>query len=824
MHYLKRLNTMRGINLCASYLLAIDVYSMPKSLLQISVRWLNIAKTLFTCLESAKPVAGKNSHFMLLSPALLLCVPLAYASETWVPVRDVSLMVEEDSILDFSKFVHHPAPIEHRIVVNQQGHWVSEDAPDKRLRFLIGSLGFGVNLGSLPDHAFMDAYVKQYKMHGYNMVRLDFIEAMLMEGRKGDFDYNPEQLDRFYYLVASLRKNGIYLILNGLSNDNGGYGNVEERWIGKKGLSLGVYFEPEKQAHWKKLMATMYGSVNPYTGTSVLKDPTLVGLTLVNENNMVFVNRHVEKSKLKPYFAAWLLAKYGSQQALKAAWGKELNDDEDLVSGQINFPKQDGWVSKRMADAQLFYFETEQKTADWMTRYLRELGFAGVVSSYNFWLSPAAHASRGQLSWVDMHHYFGHPEYVSESEIRVPQQSMLKGSAWYIQELAVAKHLGKPFTVSEHGQVFWNPYRRESTLALPAYAAFQTWDGICQHSGAVDLSYAKTVGRKNTINPFSVGTDPISRATETMAALLYLRGDVAPAKRVIGAKFTPQDAFVKHTHYSNMPSDVTRLSLVTGFGLDWLEGAAKKRQYDGQVDFFQSGLRLLEGSKTSNIKEGNSLGVNLDKFVKKHFKMIAHKTSQVGLIADSLWADRVANLRAAGWLSPQNATNPAMGVYQSDTNEILLDSAQRQLQVITDKTEAVVFDQPSRIQLKNLTVLAAEKGAMVAVSSMDNQPLASSRRILLVLATDARNSDMRFADPNNVTATSLGRPPVLILANKVTLALHNTNAPQLKVFSTNLRGQRMDAINLKQTDTTIEFEVDIRKLSHGATTYFEISV
>lgn len=782
---------------------------------------------LTSCYNKAYAVANLISNgirAMVFSACVLLSVPLVHASETWVPVRDVSLMVEEDSILDFSKFAQHPAPIEQRILVNQQGHWVRADAPDKRVRFLIGSLGFGLNLGSLPDHVLMDAYVKQYKLHGYNMVRLDFLETMLMQGRKGDFDYNPEQLDRFHYLVASLKKNGIYLILNGLSNDNGGYGNVDERWVGKKGLSMGVYFEPEKQAHWKKLMATMYGSINPYTGTSVLKDPTLVGLTLANENNMVFMNRNVEKSTLKPYFAAWLLAKYGSQQALKAAWGKELNDDEDLLSGQVNFPKQDGWVSKRMADAQLFYFETEQKTADWMTRYLRELGFTGVVSSYNFWLSPAAHAIRGQLSWADMHFYFGHPEYVSEHEIRVPQHSMLKGGARYIQELAVAKHLGKPYTVSEHGQVFWNPYRRESALALPAYAAFQTWDGICQHSGAVDLSYAKTVGRKNIINPFSVGTDPISRATETMAALLYLRGDVAPAKRVIGAKFTPQDAFVKHTHYSNMPSDVAKLSLVTGFGLDWLEGAAKKRQYDGQVDLYQPDLRLLEGGKTNAVSVGDGLGVNLDKFVNKHFKMIAHKANQVSFIADSVWADRVANLRAAGWLSPQNATNPATGVYQSDTDEILLDSAQQQMQVITDKTEAVVFDQPSRISLNNLTVLAAEKGAMVAVSAMDNQPLASSRRILLVLATDARNSDMRFADTDNVTVTSFGKPPVLILANKVTLALRNSNASQLKVYSTNLRGQRMDAIKLKQTNTTIEFELDIRQLTHGATTYFEITV
>lgn len=70
-------------------------------------------------------------------------------------------------------------------------------------------------------------------------------------------------------------------------------------------------------------MATMYGSVNPYTGMSILKDPTLAGLILVNEGNLVFVNRQGVSPVFKPQFAKWLKKKYGSNQALKAAWGNE---------------------------------------------------------------------------------------------------------------------------------------------------------------------------------------------------------------------------------------------------------------------------------------------------------------------------------------------------------------------------------------------------------------------------------------------------------------------------------------------------------------------
>jgi hypothetical protein len=764
------------------------------------------------------------STFFILT---ISCGSIGLAEETWVSVKDVSLMIEEGSILDFSKLAPPIEPIKTRVIVNNQGRFAKENSPDKSLRFLIGSLGFGANLGGFPSHELTDLYVKQYRLHGYNMVRLDFVESILMEGRRTDFDYDPEQLDRFYYLLGALKRNGIYLILNGLSSDNGGYGNIAERWIGTKQLHQGVYFDTEKQAHWKKLMATMYGSTNPYTGMSILKDPALAGLILVNEGNLVFVNRQGVSPDLKPYFAEWLKTKYGSNKALKVAWGNEFQADENIETNQINFPAPDAWTSHRMSDLQQFFIETEKKTADWMTQYLRDQGYQGLITSYNVWHSPAAQVTRGQFSWVDMHNYFASPEYMSASEMRVRQDSMLKDGASYVRELTSARHLGKAFTVTEHGQIFWNQYRRENSLAIPAYAALQSWDGICQHSGAVDLSYAATVGRKNFINPFAVGTDPISRATETLAALLYLRGDVSPAKHTIDVQFGPSDAFDKSAHLGNTPSDISKLGLVTGMGLDWQGKAltkSKKITYDGQIEFNRPGLKVLKNGVLERVKPTTNLGLKLDSLVKDYAGNLAYKLRKVSVIADDRWAARIQNLRDAQFIDTNNLTDAEQGIYQSDTNEIVLNSQQKWMTVISPNTEAVVFDEPKPIKLNQLSVLFADSAALVAVSAMDDRPLAISKRMLVILSTDARNTDMRFSDEAKATSLDLGKPPVLIRATKIKLTLKNANKSQLKVFSTNLRGQRQDAINVKQTDTSIEFELDISKLTHGATTYFEISV
>lgn len=765
-----------------------------------------------------------------------LCSTTSLANDTWVLVKDVSLMIEEGSILDFSALVPPVKPITTRLIVNNQGHWALENQPDKNQRFLIGSLGFGVATGSFPSHAVTDLYVQQFRLHGYNMARLDFVEATLMEGRQQDFDFNPEQLDRFYYLLAALKHNGIYYILNGLSNDNGAYGNVNERWIGKKGLHRGVYFDTESQAHWKQLIAKMYGNVNPYTGLTTIKDPAFAGMVLVNENNLTFVNRNGVKSEFKPHFANWLKAKYGSNAKLKSAWTSkatgisELKTDEDIDKNsdknQVNFPASDAWTSLRMADTQAFFADTEKKTADWMTQYVRKLGFTGQVSSYNLWHAPAAHVSRGQFSWVDMHNYFGHPEYVG-TQMKVRQDSMLENHAAYIRELTSARHLGKVYTVSEHGQVFWNQYRREAGLALPAYAALQNWDGICQHSGAVALSYAgtQTNANRNRINPFAVGQDPISRATETLAALLYLRGDVAPALNTVSVKLTPQDAFQNSAHLGSTPADVSKLSLVTGVGLDWQPKPKLKINDNAaaEIDFNQPGLRLNKAGFGKLVQPTTNLGLKLDGLLKEYASGLAYKVSKVKLLADDRWAARVQNLRDAKLLNASNLTNVDAGIYQSDTGEILLDAPQKRMVVITPKTEAVVFDAPQPIQLSQLSILSADNAALVAVSAMDGQVLANSKRMLIVLSTDARNSDMRFIDASETILQDNGKLPIIIKAAKVKLALKTAYKNQLNIFSVNLRGQRQDVIAVKKTDDGIEFELDISQLSHGATTYFEVA-
>lgn len=747
----------------------------------------------------------RNSATVLLGGFVLLTNIACPAADVWSPIKDISLAIEEGSILDFSNLGKAaPAGSQGRVIVNQQGHLAFDGSPDRPRRFLSAALTLNSVTSVPPDHGKLDLYARQLRLHGYSLVRLHFVDASLMGGRKKDFDFDPEQLDQLYYLLAAFKREGIYWLMDGLTSWNGAYGDVfPNRWVKKHNVKLGVYHDAEQQTHWKRLVESLLARKNPYTGISIIDDPALAGIILVNEGGLAFLTRDGIPDVLRPAFVEWLKKKYGSTKELVADWKGELGVGESLEQKTIRFPDSNRRSSRRLADTQQFFLDLERTTADWMTQHLRHIGYKGLVTAYDNWLSPAAHASRAQFGWVDMHGYFSEPTAFVSAGSKISQDSVLEGGAKYIQQLAVSKQTRKAFTVSEYGQPFWNRNRRESALAVPVYAGFQDWDLICQHTdSAIDLSYVSKSPRKQAIHPFGIGLDPIARAGETLAALLFVRGDIASARHRVGIKLTRKYAFYDNPPLSAIPQDVSRLALVTGISLDWEGGA----QTGAQTVVGHDGL--IEPSNASFSYLG---------------KAIDQVGSRFGLGVEGLWASRVVLIRKSGLLPPANVTDPEKGIFQSDTGEITLDSRRHRLSVITPNTEAVVFDSYLPVTLDKLKIEEADGPALLSVSSMDGQPIDNSNRLLVILATDAMNTGMRFADRDGVTLLDLGKLPVLLHTARIKVFLSHKHPERLKLFSTTLTGKRMDMVPLEPVAGGVRFMLDTNILSHGVATYFEIT-
>ncbi len=101
------------------------------------------------------------------------------------------------------------------------------------------------------DHAFIDRYVRQLRLHGYNIARFYFVDADLMLGQERDFDFRPEALDRMRYLMAALKREGIYWIIDGLTSESGALGGKDiDRWGVDGNLKRRIYVDDAAFDHW----------------------------------------------------------------------------------------------------------------------------------------------------------------------------------------------------------------------------------------------------------------------------------------------------------------------------------------------------------------------------------------------------------------------------------------------------------------------------------------------------------------------------------------------------------------------------------------------
>lgn len=694
--------------------------------------------------------------------------PCGSAGDAWRPITDRDLTIRSGNILDFSALV--------------------ATREEKQARLFCASQPYGVEEDGFPDHATADAYARQLRLHGYNLARFHFVENVLMAGRTRDFDFDPVQVDRFHYFLSALKREGISWMMDGLTSPNGAYGDVGGyRWAKKHNVKAGVYYDPKQQAHWKELVGRILGARNPYTGMRILDDSALYGVILVNEgglNHLVTLDPDPELDRL---FEQWLLKRYGSVDAARQAWGTRGPDGD-----RITLPRIVWTASPWVVDAQRFFYDAQREVFRWMSEYIRDLGFRGHVTAFDNWPNLQDQATRAHMPLVDMHAYHEDPSKFVHRGSRVGQTSSLDGGLEYVRRLATARYWGKPFTVSEYDHPFWGRWRYESGLAVGAYAAFQGWDLICRHaSGPIELAYgAGKSNRRKVIYPYGVGTDPVGRANETLAALLYLRGDVAPARHRIGIRLTEVYVFEKRGGIGRLPDDMTRLGQVTGIGLVW----------DDQTPDVPLNAVIEPGGKPPTLT--NKLA------------------AKVGLSGEQSFAGLLSGLQARGLLAGNKSDGKNRLV--SDTGEIILEPTAKLLKVITPRTEAAAFEKaPGR--LGALTISQSSGPAMFSASSMDGRSLDKSGRILLILATDARNSGMRFADAEERELVALGTPPLLMRSVHVEVVLRHAEPTKLSLYALRLNGERAENLPLVVNNDTVSIKLDTATLKYGPTTFFELT-
>lgn len=434
-----------------------------------------------------------------------------------------------------------PAPAGRDGFVRTQGEHFVTDAG--RIRFN------GVNLvgaACFPDHEHAERLAERLARLGLNIVRIhyidtwaygsNFMKAPMAALYKADPTSNcivdEAQRERFEYLVAQLKKRGIYLNMNlhvaHELDERDGFPKTP--WANR---GVDFFYAPliEKE---KAYARDILGHVNPYTGLALKDDPCVAMVEINNENGM---------------FSTWT----NGQLDGGARFGKVYQDEFRRQWQAFSGSRKDYLRARNDASAYTpaetnaffrFLAHVDETYFDAMRDCLKdELGVkAPVCATQIDYCTPHTLA---KYDIVDIHIYWTHPGYGDVPKGIDLRHGPHRNIPWlfrneaivtsrrhtatydedFVTHRATMRVKGRPFMVSETAAPYPNWYGAEFNPFVRALAAFQDWGAVITHSWNNDLD--PEPDHTTFFFSFAGRTDCVAHFP-AMAAM-FLRGDVAPS-------------------------------------------------------------------------------------------------------------------------------------------------------------------------------------------------------------------------------------------------------------------------------------------------------
>jgi len=235
----------------------------------------------------------------------------------------------EATVTDFSGL--HPRPAGREgIVTIRDGRFYTGD---RRLKIWGVNVCFAANA---PDKADAPTIAARLSKLGLNGVRFHHHDSappprgLLRPPEDGRRSLDPDLTDRQDFFLDQLARHGIYANLNlhvGRSfTPAEGFPAVDRPYEFRYDKFI-LYFEPRMRELFKDFIREYLGRVNPYRGLRRADDPSVAMIEITNENSFSIFGPSRALLLPEPYrlefqrqMNAWLLNKYGSTKALRAAW------------------------------------------------------------------------------------------------------------------------------------------------------------------------------------------------------------------------------------------------------------------------------------------------------------------------------------------------------------------------------------------------------------------------------------------------------------------------------------------------------------------------
>ena len=740
---------------------------------------------------------GKGWKFIYGEPVKIIVPECA---ENWwrdsVPIKNT---IRKGSALDLSGIVRAEKNSTRIVYSPVTGGYTYEDEPETPIHFFAAD--------SMPSYLYLyhgrilnkpekgtkkefDLWAQSLKRRGYSSIRMHTLDNVLCHRSKKDMEIDPIALDRIMYSFACLKREGIRLHLSILAYLI--YSRYEKgKQSNRTPQKIGFMFLNDSE--WERFRfgtEKLLNTVNPYTGKRLIDDPLLISLEILNEMDAccdpAFIYNFYKKNKQEEF--APLKGK------INTAWQNFLKRKGLPPRPVPNVSNKENDLSE---EASLFYeFHTEQLDRAFRRgeKILRDLGWRGAIINN----SQSKRIGYGVSRWrcsntVDVHGYFGHPSQFMRSGSIMYQRSSIEGFAVQFRSINSVRQYGRGFQVGEFNHSFWNRYIHEEGIAFPALAAFQGHQIISFFQNP----YMPTYLHKELDN-FNIYANPVMMANGFLGAVLFGRGDVKPARHQ-GVLNIPS-SYRKKENTAAFPinSEQSKIALMTGLSIAFPdEKPAEGTAYSRKPDFILSPANhgFTNGDEwSSNIRDVNDGSFDL--------------------------AAYTAELKKQGILPADNISDPAKGIFQTDTGEITLYGPEKKMTVITPRTEAISWERNSQEKLGKLAVFPAKGHATIAVSSVDGKDLAESSRIVLIFSTEAINSEMKLSDDwTKLFAT--GKRPILVRSGECKAELQ-AKPGSWKLYALGLDGERLEELPLENANGKLTISFDTAKLKHGVTPFFEL--
>lgn len=437
---------------------------------------------------------------------------------------------------------------------------------------------WGVNICNArvaPSEADAVAWAGKLAKYGVNAVR--FHKFTWHGAREGigsaerSTDLVPEGLARMDRFVHELRGRGIYYSWSHIYGHRVRPGDRErllayEEVLNSgsghlKGSTIGlVNFAPDLQDLSIELTINLLNHRNPHTGLRYADDPALAVVELQNEDNIFFPTARdaieacpTYKRLICEQFSDWLRAKYGSHEALVAAWGERAIDaypehqtDERLDRRNI-YPIAHFWwfgpeglakqeaergTRRRLLDTARFLYETQNAFYDRFVAAIRATGYRGAIVG-SCWQAGSGvshyynlHAD-ARVGVVDRHNYHGGPGHDMRAG-RVHAEAMVDAPGSGLLSSGFMQVAGRPFSLSEWIAMAPNEFVAEAAPIVAAYGlGLQGWDA----SFAFASNFPGHPDRLDAPNVYNADS-PLHLGLYPALFRMVRRGDLAEAPTV----------------------------------------------------------------------------------------------------------------------------------------------------------------------------------------------------------------------------------------------------------------------------------------------------